>query len=276
MQSLLFCERVVKQVRRETVVPIQPKGSIVPLFLIGPGMEAASFVRYLGDDQPIYGIRLPALTGSCVPPMEEVARLVAREIRRVRPNGPYALAGWCAAGLIGLEVARQIESLNGRVAFAALFDARTVLLPSMGRVRERWVRGWMYCQKILFFLHKVAKRGLHPIRIAWKGRTDRLSRASRQIRGIEAPDLIGQSLGRYRPAPWNGRVVHIWAQERPRGRYRDPEFAWSEVSPNGFKFYEVPGDHLTMLQEPAVARVALILARELRAASVQAKHAQIG
>ncbi len=228
-------------------------------------MECASFVRYLGEDQPVYGIRLPAAK------LDDACRIVADEILRVRPQGPYAFAGWCAAGVIGLEVARRLEKRSAEIAFAALFDARTVFLPPLNPYYETWVRTWMYCQKTGFFLRRVAQGGLKPIQVAWKSRADRINRAGREIRGVQAPDLIAQSIDRFRPAPWNGRVVHIWAEERPRGRFRDPAFSWRYVSPQGFKFYEVPGDHTTMLQEPAIARVAMILSRELRVARIRAK-----
>jgi thioesterase domain-containing protein len=236
---------------------------------VAPGIECASFVRHLGLDQPVFGVRLPALQGSAVPSLEEVAGMVVREIRRTRPHGPYAFAGWCAAGLVGLEIARHMDRAGEEVAFAALFDARTVFLPRTNFALGLWVRLCRLQQRVAFFLWRTMKYGFQPLRVALKNRADSANRASRRVRGVEAPQLIGQSLQLHHPAPWNGRVVHIWAEERPRGRFRDPEFAWSGVSPHGFKFYEVPGDHLTMLQEPAVAKVALLLSRELRAAKIK-------
>ena len=71
------------------------------------------------------------------------------------------------------------------------------------------------------------------------------------------------ALRHYRPHPWDGRMLHLWAAERPRGRFLDPAFEWNHLAPRGFEFQEVPGDHYSMLYEPNVAELARILAAEL-------------
>jgi thioesterase domain-containing protein len=58
-------------------------------------------------------------------------------------------------------------------------------------------------------------------------------------------------------------MLHLWAAERPRGKFLDPTFEWNHLSPQGFGFHEVPGDHFSMLSEPNVAELARILAAEL-------------
>jgi thioesterase domain-containing protein len=246
-------------------VPIQAHGSGIPLFLVAAGFEAVSFARYLGPDQPLYGVRGPDSPAT----FQEIAETSARAIRRARPQGPYALAGWCSSGLIALETARQLQNSGAHVSFVALFDARTVFLPPMSFGQLALVRAWRYLQRVRFFLARVRRQGWSPIRVAVGSRARSLEESLRAERGAR-PDIVLEALRNYRPIPWDGRAVHIWAADRPRGRFQDPEFLWRSISPQGFKFYEVPGDHLTMLREPHVHRVAMILARELR----QAKHAQ--
>ena len=269
MQSVLS-RRVIGKVslsEREPVVAIQPRGSGIPLFLVAPGVESISFTRRLGLDQPIFGIRVPpAGNDPNSRDIEDLAAQCAREILRICPSGPYAFAGWCNAGLLGLEIGRHLERMGQRVVFAALFDARTLFIPPMSRSRRVLVRCWHQVQRLGFFVSRVREQGFGPIRRAIGDRSNSLQEASGRILGNGSADQIGNGLRRYHPTAWTGRVVHIWAEKRPKGRFRDPEFLWSATSPQGFKFYEVPGDHHTMLQEPNVGRVAALLGRELRRA----------
>jgi len=39
-----------------------------------------------------------------------------------------------------------------------------------------------------------------------------------------------------------GKIVHIWAEDRPKGRYRDLESEWGPVGGGPMEFHEVPGD----------------------------------
>jgi thioesterase domain-containing protein len=82
----------------------------------------------------------------------------------------------------------------------------------------------------------------------WSGRMDL---------PVELPEIT-QALLRHPPQPWAGRMVHIWASDSLHGSYLDPGFGWDHLSPNGFAFHEVSGDHLTMIQEPNIAEVTHI------------------
>ena len=48
--------------------------------------------------------------------MEERVALYAKEIRSVQPKGPYYIGGWCAAGPLAVETARQIIESGEEVA----------------------------------------------------------------------------------------------------------------------------------------------------------------
>jgi thioesterase domain-containing protein len=251
----------------DPVASIQPNGTGIPLCLVAPGMEGLSLARNLGPDRPLLGIRVPNLEHRPPPhTIEDIAAECVRALRRARSNGPYALGGWCAAGVLALEMARQLESEGAQVAFVALFDARTVFLPPMNLPKRVLVRYCHLAQRIGFFLSRVPARGLKMVRGAIKTRVTHAQNANQRARRGLLPshsDIMYKALAHYRPLPWSGRMVHIWAAERPKGRFRDPEFIWSHLSPSGFAFYEVPGDHLSMLSEPNIAVLSDILASEL-------------
>src|SRR4051794_7962935 len=70
---------------QQMVVPIQPNGTGIPLFLVSPGIESLSFVRYLGPDQPVFAIRVPNLMRSMS--LEDLAAVLAENVREVHPSG---------------------------------------------------------------------------------------------------------------------------------------------------------------------------------------------
>ena len=67
----------------------------------------------------------------------------------------------------------------------------------------------------------------------------------------------------YRPGPYGGRAVMIRAKES-----RDRSAAWRPLIRGGLTTHTLPGDHVALLQRPAVARLAEILASEARVGTV--------
>jgi thioesterase domain-containing protein len=238
-----------------SVLPIQPEGDGIPLFLVAPGMEAHALAKNIGK-RPVFGIRVPNLERRNAPPtMELIAEECVVALRRHRPDGPYALAGWCGAGVLALEMAQSLKLQGAEVAFVALFDARDIFLPPMNRSRKALVQAARHAQRISFFLSRVRLGGLRVAPTAFDRRTEIDPHA----------EVFNDALRRHQPKVWHGRIIHIWASERPRGKFREVDFAWTHLSPGGFEYYEVPGGHISMLYEPKLAE---ILAAEIDRASL--------
>jgi thioesterase domain-containing protein len=70
-----------------------------------------------------------------------------------------------------------------------------------------------------------------------------------------------QALAEYVPQAYQGRITLFRACERSRRTYPDPDLGWGELAAGGAEVHDVPGNHLTMLEEPHVR----ILAEQLRA-----------
>ncbi len=229
-------------------------------------MEAVSLARYLGPDRPLFGIRLPDLESKTgIARIEDIAAQCAAELLKIRPEGPFALAGWCSAGFIGLEIAKQLEHQGAQVPLVAMFDARTVYLPPMRRSKRWIVQGFHLAQRVQHFLSRVIQEGQAPVQTALSSRLPVKPGPSGRYE-----QMLTAAINAYRPTPWSGRIVHIWAAQRPKGFFRDPEFICGFLSPNGFGFYEVPGNHNSMLAEPRIGEVSRILALELDRAGAEA------
>ncbi|MCW3093594.1 MAG: amino acid adenylation domain protein [Ferruginibacter sp.] len=111
------------------LVPIQPNGSRPPLFLLHAAAGTVLFywqlTTYLGKDQPVYGIQATGMNGKHYYD-EGITVMAAKyidEIRKVSPNGPYLLGGYCFGGLIAFEMARQLTVQGFRVDLLANFNS---------------------------------------------------------------------------------------------------------------------------------------------------------
>ena len=119
------------------LVPIQPDGSSIPLFLVPPpgilvlpdvarGDAQFSYysrlIRTLGDDQPVYGLRI--LGGGHEPEswisIEQLAGACTDVVRSSRPRGPYLVVGDCVGGIFAYEIARELAAGSSEVILVLL------------------------------------------------------------------------------------------------------------------------------------------------------------
>jgi thioesterase domain-containing protein/acyl carrier protein len=119
------------------LVPIRAQGRMRPLFLIHAIGGSVNYVRelapWLDADVPVYGLAASGLLDGEEPlrSVEEMAARYVQAIRQVQPQGPYALAGYSAGGVIAYEVANQLVGADETVAFLGLIDASSPDVPVM-------------------------------------------------------------------------------------------------------------------------------------------------
>jgi hypothetical protein len=165
------------------------------LVLIFPGTEYRSLVRRLGSHRCVFGIRPTAVQNlGASHTIEQIVSACVMRLRRHAPHGPYALGGWCAAGVVALEMASQLEAEGDEVIFVALFDAREIILRPMNLALRRLVRCWRFVQRIAYFGAEVRRGGL---RLGWQ-RTEAWWRESTATGGPDA---------RLRLAPISAKIV---------------------------------------------------------------------
>ncbi|MGH8161756.1 MAG: thioesterase domain-containing protein [Gammaproteobacteria bacterium] len=115
--------------QQRAVVPLKPTGTRIPIFGVG-GHNGDVFcyrtlVQHLEPEQPFYGLQPPGLEEGSEPctSVEELAGYFAEQIKTFRPQGPVALAGYCAGGTIAFELARQLQACGTPVTELVLFGA---------------------------------------------------------------------------------------------------------------------------------------------------------
>jgi hypothetical protein len=265
--------------RWEVVFPIQPRGDRPPLVLVsfGLGWEAGPLSRHLGPDQPVYSLRPPPDRSAELRQMnaEALAAFYVREMRKVRPRGPYVLAGGCAAGLIAYEMARQLVREGVAPPAVCLFDVywppprflpyglacwlmrlpRTIGLYAAAEPRQRFVN---ICRRSCYWLARLTRLALPFLR---DDRDDH--KADDELVGYieQLSDSQPQGIWRYDPRVYEGRVGAFLSADTGTWPFRDRRPMWRKAARGGFDIFVVPGEHHHAFEEPDAAGVAEILRR---------------
>jgi thioesterase domain-containing protein len=112
------------------LMPINPEGSKIPLFVVHGDNSNYIISEYFGPDQPVYGFFHPGSEGEKIPfkSAKEMAKIYLEKILLVCPAGPYYLVGYSFGGLLAFEMAVQLQKLGHKVPFLALIDAVSPLV----------------------------------------------------------------------------------------------------------------------------------------------------
>ncbi|MEE8586625.1 MAG: alpha/beta fold hydrolase, partial [Acidobacteriota bacterium] len=269
--SLQHLAQLVRQggsVSVPCLVALKPEGRRPPLVLVHPAGGSVfgylPLARCLDPDQPLYALQSPGLEsdsqGQPCDRVEEMAALYLRELRTLRPQGPYSLGGHSLGGLVAFEMARRLVDQGQEVAMLALIDTlppgqyqselpdQAVLAATLGR-----------------------QLGLSPDLL--QGRDDPLQallQAGRQA-GVIPPDMGLNRLKslyrlfeahvraaqRYRPPPSPLSVQLLRAKQTTASAW--DASAWNEFAACGVEIHPIPGDHFSMLQDPNVEEVKRVL-----------------
>jgi phthiocerol/phenolphthiocerol synthesis type-I polyketide synthase E len=263
------------------LVAIQPAGSRPPFFCIhGAGGNVLIYrelAQHLGSDQPFFGLQSQGLDGKLpiLRTVEEMAATYAKEIRRVRPHGPYLIGGYCGGGTVAFEVAQQLQAVGEQVALLALFDTSNwCKIPPL----SFWAKTYQYSERLVFhalslvsldrkgrsqFFREKINSVRHRIPV-WRGMLQARFAGSS---GADAADsrLLGevwkandQACTQYIPKPYSGVITDF----RPKRQYRmfnRPGAKWDQLALKGQEVVSLPVYPAGMLMEPFVQHLATAL-----------------
>lgn len=213
----------------DSLVPIKPKGSKKPLFLVHDGLGRTmlylNLARHLDPGRPVYALRPLGneenpLFHRCV---VEMATYYNKRIRSIQPESPYLIGGLSLGGTIALEMAQQLQAQSQEVAFIALLDS--LHIEEMQRIGAREFTQDLIQQNQAIYnvLPKLIREYLPK---AYQGQVN-LFRGS-QGKGVDQPNIE---------------------------RTGDPLLGWGKWV-NEVAVYDVPGGHYSLLQEPHVEVLA--------------------
>jgi thioesterase domain-containing protein len=272
------------------LVPLQPSGSKRPFFWIHG--ENSNFVlpRYLGQEQPLYGIVHQGHDGRPAPytTVEDMAAHYLEEIRRVQPEGPYYLGGYCFGGVVALEMAQRLKEKAQEVGLLVLLDpddfidqqtGKSVTSPSRNpgkqesfgqRVRRRFtvMKGLRLAEAVQYCFNALKSR-INDHRLVRKGRAAGKTAAYKVCfrLGWHLPAVFhshymlkvyDSAFKRYKPRPYSGRMI-IWKTVFSPVGVR----TWKKLA-REVEIVLIAKEHSQVLQDPHMNVWAERLSRELR------------
>jgi amino acid adenylation domain-containing protein len=285
--SMLFDAPTVRDLARvirsgaspSVIVPIRPYGKSAPIFLIQSYLLYNAILEIVEPDRPVYGVREMGDEREPMPVVERASKF-AQEILTVCPTGPLSLAGWCAAGSLTVEIARQLREAGHDVGLVALFDAEC---PGFTLPKGLGARFSRLSQKMVFHSARI-RRGSGAERIqyiqeAMKRNWDAaiesstaayarftlwLKQRSGSAQAADFDSAYAGGSGEASLRPYPGRLNLFRAADIPDFSEIDATLGWSTIAKEGVKVNFVPGDHVSMFKKPFNAGLAKRLQHDLQ------------
>jgi aspartate racemase len=295
-----------------SLVAIQPAGSKPPFFCVhavaGNILFYSDLARYLGPDQPLYGLQSRGLDGSDEPftRVEEMAAHYLQEMQTIQPEGPYFLGGLSLGGTVIFEIAQQLRRQGQEVALLLMFDTYGPGYPHLSVLRaiqQMAARlGHRIHTNIVRFRqlqsHDKGAFALEKVRNitarSQRKNQNRLDRIREKIEwvmykwhrsmGRPLPPALRYLYVRERNAkaekayvakPYPGRITLFRATRQPLGCAPEPYLGWDKVASEGVEIYDLPGSHSQhLIREPKIQVVIDQLQACLSAAQATAAEKQ--
>jgi non-ribosomal peptide synthetase component F/thioesterase domain-containing protein len=261
------------------LVPVQPGKDKPPFFIIHSYLLYAGLPSVLGESYPFYGLR-EMDTDAPMTLQERVASYI-QAMRSIQPTGPYYIGGWCAAGPLAVEAARQLIEAGEQVGTVVLFDSwRPGYVEELATRQSNDTNRSMtssISRKYEFHAAKMRSMSLRGklkyLRLALGHKLARTRDAlyqkhwalagwlSRRF-GIALPDFMHNisldtlnSIRQFRIDPFTCRFTLIRAMEEPDIPGSSVHCGWGDVATQGVEVLWSPGNHESMFKEPQLSIV---------------------
>ena len=269
---------------RTPLIPVHASGTRQPFFYLhgdpnGKAFYSLKVAQELGADRPFYLLE-PYIYDDLqhMPTLQEVAAAHIEAMRRVQPEGPYVLGGWCNGAMVAYEMAQQLQAAGQEITLLVLMDPGTSSTFSTFLYRLLYRKGPSSKQKkeqqdTLFFrlLHMYEYVRLWGYRRRLKANAS-LQQAPEEVE-IAHPNFTSMFPPRaklrdnymaifnllasgYQVQPYNGKIAVFWAEEDNSGRRK----TWSKLleTHQETTTHFIPGTHMT-----SRTRYAHVLGRQL-------------
>jgi non-ribosomal peptide synthetase component F/thioesterase domain-containing protein len=272
-----------------TLVPVQTKGSHPPFFMIHSYLLYQGIPNELGEDFPFYGLR-ELDTDAADMTVEQRAATCIASMRSVQPTGPYYIGGWCAAGPLAVETARQLIAAGERVHYLVLFDswrpgyaaelaARQANNPE-NTFRARLDRKFRFHQsqvqslstlKRIRYAALVFSNKLGGLRSQFYLKNWAIAERFCNYFGLPMPHFMHNvslttlnSLKEYRGTEqYPGPMTLIRAKEAPYIPGAEEHCGWNSIVKGNIEVLWAPGNHETMFMPPNLQTVGEFLKQGL-------------
>ena len=200
-----------------------------------------------------------------------------RIIRSHQAQGPYKFLGYSYGGILGFEIARQLEEQGQVVDFCGVID--TGIEPDLsyrklGSVAVHLARvsinipRWITASCGPNHFRKTVARANRKVR--YLGRTllahgktkytidDEFGIKKSKDHRRKVLGCLFESFNDYKPKNYCGRVTLFRAATRPLYRHLSPDLGWSGIATH-VDVHPVPGDHETILRSASIERISKVI-----------------
>jgi thioesterase domain-containing protein/acyl carrier protein len=232
-------------------------GDAPPLFLIhaylGGMLAFRRLAELLPPNQPVYGLHVTCdiehLDDNVTVTISSLAEQALNRIREVQPAGQVTMVGHSAGGLIVFEAARRIIDSGGPEPRVLLLDAP----------RPYSTIGYYWGESLLYWRDIVR----NPARIL-QGAATKLFRAVRPNKSIaqiasHADDLmtlterqsksVDSAIMCYKPHVYSGSIAVMRTRQGQMMALGRRHLGWASVTRGTIRLIDIPGAHLTILDE---------------------------
>ena len=260
---------VVKQEGEETrtpVVVVRAQGSRRPFFFLhgqweGGALYSLELAKALGPEQPFYLLEPYQFEGLAVPAtLEEMAAAHIQAMRRIQPEGPYRLGGWCNGGLIAYEMARQFEAEGRTVELLVLMDSDApgprfvqdrriidALSNRLGRGKATQLDWFLLYRHLRMFFHywrlRQSKRARKKVQAEGEAKEQYLQTflPGRNVLRQNWISIYDWLAAGYMPHTYTGKITFFWTEEEPLRRR-----GWEKlIEGKDVDIHIIPGNHMT-------------------------------
>jgi oxalate---CoA ligase len=267
-----------KTIEGSKIIAIHVSGSRPPMFIVGAQPLYRELILNLPKDQPLYALTLPDVARLPSPfRLEEVAALQVEALRQFQPEGPYALMGWCADGVLAYEMAQQLRAQGQEVSLVAMIDAfnperrRSESLWQAWQARLRFhaanlshldaKSGMAYCRDRMQTMQTRLRRQQWRLLHALNLREERRNGSGTRTRDFE--NALALAVGKYTPAAYEGRVLIVRAGVRPAGAYADAANGWQELVED-LRIVEPAANHRDIFVSPHAGLISAAISEAMQ------------
>jgi thioesterase domain-containing protein len=228
----------------------------------------------LGSQRPFYALQPKGLDGKESPytRVEDMAARYIMDMQNVQPRGPYFIGGFSFGGIIALEVAQQLQQLGEEVACLIMLDT---CRPGYHRRLPLRKRIPIHIKKLLrqpaYVRQKVkgmATWSKYHLREKYQPYTKMAGHFAQLAMSLPEHDehlhvlqANAIALNEYTFNSYPGKLTLLRTADAERdddkvGMEYDPDFGWTDIFTGGLEIHQIPGSHMSLLDEPHVSVVA--------------------
>ena len=247
----------------ETIFLVHPTGGSVHWY--------SDLAKKLDTNKAVYGLQAPNAEAiqEKHTSIGAMASYYVDAILSHQKEGPYIIGGWSFGVIVAFEIAQQLTALGNKIDHLLVLDQGpympityspkddTELLlqifSSHLELDEAFLRNMPFEDQLKYVLRGAKKARLFPPFLRLKHFKEYVFTNKTQTNAWR----------KYKHEIYNNNIILLKAIENEDNLEQPDDLRWSDVATGRVGVYNVPGDHMTMLQEPHVRQLAKVIEQAL-------------